>query len=116
MVSFIVTFLVIFPLIFTLQMYLLFKKLSEPEKVLKPIGGLHNDLIQIISKHIQWLKSHNLERITGYEFSGVQVVVFQERDTQRFFCFMKSLIGTSFSITSRFDEKTMLETGTSGNT
>jgi len=108
-------FFAAFPLIIAAQVYLLVRKMSEPEKMLKPIvGNFSPDKEQIIAGHIAWLNARDMRRVTSFEFGAIQTVVFQQHGTQRFFNILFHQ-KVSYDMESRFDETTFLETSTGGS-
>jgi hypothetical protein len=107
-------FILAMPLMIVVQVYLLVLKMSKPEQMLRPIpGGLSADRQEILLAYRDWLAAVNLEYLTSFQFGSIQVAVFQQPGTQRFFSFYfhKTL---SYSIESRFDDRSFFETGTSG--
>jgi len=111
-----ILFVAAVPLVIAFQVYILVRKMSEPENMLKPIvGGLSADKEQYIASQGAWLESHGLQRLTSFQFGAIQSVVFQQKGAQRFFTLLFHQKIT-FEIESRFDEMTFLETATSGST
>jgi hypothetical protein len=70
------------------NIYFLGRKMSEPEKMLRPIpGGLTPFEQQTLARYRDWLASRNLEYRTSFQFGGIRVAVFQQGDAPRFFNF-----------------------------
>ncbi|MDR3459887.1 MAG: hypothetical protein P4N60_20860 [Verrucomicrobiae bacterium] len=112
----ILLFLVVFPLLLVVQIYFLVRKMSEPEKMLKPIErGLGPSKEQFIGGHKAWLDSQNLDWLTCFQFGIVQTAVFQQRGATRFFAFHFHQQKITYEISSNFREDSYLETSTSGN-
>jgi hypothetical protein len=108
-------FLAAVPLLVVVQVYLLVLKMSEPEKMMRPLtGGLTAYEQQVLANHREWLASCNLQYLTSFQFGSIRVAVFQQQGAQRFFSFYfhKQL---SYSIETYFDDLTSFDTGTSGN-
>jgi hypothetical protein len=98
------------PLLIAAQVYFLVRKMSEPEKMLKHIdGGLSAGREEFIARHMDWLNSLGMERLTSFQFGIIQSVVFQQKDTQRFLIFHFHQRNT-FEIESRFTATSHLET------
>lgn len=112
-----ITFLVVFPSVIVLQIYFLVRKMSEPEKMLKPIAprswGPTKE--QAIGRYQAWLDSNDLQRLTSFEFGIIQSVVFQQKGMPRFFIFHFHQQKITHEVESRFDEVTHLETSNSGS-
>jgi hypothetical protein len=97
------------------QIYLQGRKMSEPEKMLRPIaGGLTTQQAEIISRHKDWLASVGLEFRTSFQFGIIRVAVFQQGNQPRFFSFMFHQRIT-FSVESYLEDLTILDTSTSGS-
>ncbi len=81
-------FLIVAPLMIMAQIYLLVIKLSEPEKMIKPIaGGLSQADQDRLLRYRDWLASENLQLRTTFRFGPMQVIVFQQGDLPRYFLF-----------------------------
>ena len=97
------------------QIYLLGRKMSDPEKMMRPIEGGLNDRQQgIILGYRDWLASMNLEFLTTFRFGAIQVAVFQERGQPQYFSFMFHQRIT-FSAESYLEDLTILDTSNSGS-
>ncbi|HXT41082.1 MAG TPA: hypothetical protein VN887_13810 [Candidatus Angelobacter sp.] len=97
------------------QIYLLGRKMSEPEKMLLPVaGGLTAQQREMISHHKDWLASVGLEFRTCFQFGNIQVAVFQQGNLPRFFSFMFHQRIT-FSVESYLEDLTVLDTSSSGS-
>ena len=108
--------LAVAPFLIVIQVYFLVRKMSEPEKMMKPIErGLGPSKEQFIGSHKAWLDSQQLEWLTCFQFSIIQSAVFQQRGTQRFFIFHFHQQKITYEVESRFEEDSHLETSTSGN-
>jgi hypothetical protein len=106
------------PFIIAGQVYLLVRKMSEPENMIHSLpGGLSADKQQILSNYQDWLNTNDLQHLTSFQFGSIQVATFQQRNAQRFFSFYFHQKMT-FSIETYFDDTnfTCLDTGTSGST
>jgi hypothetical protein len=104
------------PLVIAGQVYVLVTKMSQPEKMMRPLAnGLTPDEEQVIAIHRDWLAACNFQYLTGFQFSLIRVVVFQQQGTQRFlsFYFHQKL---SYCFETFFDDLTCLDTSTSGST
>ena len=105
------------PLLIAAQVYFLVQKMSEPEKMFRPLPGLSEERERALSAYREWLDQHDLHYHTTYQFGAIQSVLFRQKDSPRFFSFYfhKQL---TFSIETYFDEVncTCLDTGTSGST
>lgn len=81
-------FVVLAPLLIMAQLYLLGLKLSEPEKMIKPLPNGPNAQTQDrLLQHKDWLASVNLQYRTAFQFGPMQVLVFQQGDAPRFMVF-----------------------------
>lgn len=97
------------------QIYLLGRRMSEPEKLLRPITGpLSPRHEAVIQQHQEWLNSVGLEFRTSFQFGSVHVAVFQQGDQPRFFSFLCHQRIT-FSAESYLEDMTILDTSNSGN-
>jgi hypothetical protein len=97
------------------QIYLLGRKMSEPEKMLRPIaGGLTAQQGETISRHKEWLTSVGLEFRTSFQFGTIRAAVFQQGNQPRFFSFLFHQRVT-FSAESYLEDLTILDTSTSGS-
>ena len=97
------------------QIYLLGRKMSAPEKMMRPItGGLNPNQEQTLSQYKDWLASVNLEFRNCHQFGSIQSAVFQQRNKPRFFSFRfhKKL---TFNAESYLEDLTVLDTSTSGS-
>ena len=76
------------PLMIMAQIYLLVMKMSEPEKMIKPIaGGLSQADQNRLLQYRDWLASENLQLRTTFRFGPMQIIVFQHGDLPRYFLF-----------------------------
>lgn len=105
----------IVPAVVVLQIYLLGLKMSEPEKMMRPIKtGLTPFQKQALEKYMPWLNSVNLSCCTSFQFGSIQAVVFQQGDLPRYLSFMfhKRL---TFAAESYLGDLTILDTSNSGS-
>jgi hypothetical protein len=108
-------FIVVVPLAIVVQVYFLVLKMSEPERLMRPLTtGLTPFEEHTLAAYREWLAYANLQYLTSFQFSLIRVAVFQQPGAQRFFSFYfhKQL---SFSIETYFDDLTSFDTGTSAN-
>jgi hypothetical protein len=97
------------------QIYLLGRKMSEPEKMMCSIpGGLTAQQEETIFRHKDWLASVNLQFRTGFKFGTIQAAVFQQGDKPRFFSILFHQRVT-FSAESYLADLTILDTSNSGS-
>lgn len=99
------------------QVWYLVRKMSEPEKMLRPMpGGLSAARQQILANYQGWLNEKKLFHIATYQFGSIQVATYQQQGAPRFFSFYfhKQL---TFCAETYFDDDdcTCLDTGTSGH-
>ncbi len=109
-------FLAAIPLVVAVQVYFLVLKMSEPEKMMRPLAeGLTPNEQQVLADHREWLAYCKFEYLTSFQFSSIRVAVFQQQGAQRFlsFYFHQKL---SYCFETYFDDLTCLDTGTSGST
>jgi len=102
------------PLIIAGQVYLLVRRMSEPENMFQSFPrGLDAARQQMLSGYQPWLASQNLYPVANFQFGAIQVAAFQQRDTQRFFFFNfhKTL---TFCADTYFSDDVCLETSNSG--
>jgi hypothetical protein len=105
----------IVPAILVLQIYLLGRKMSQPEKMMRPMEkGLTPFQERTLAKYMDWLVSVNLKYCTSFRFGVAQVVVFQQDNEPRFLSFMFHRKLT-FTIETWLEDLTIYETATSGN-
>ena len=79
----------VLPLVLVGQVYLLGRKMSEPEKMMRPIEeGLSPYQQKTLLAQKDWLTSVNLQYRTSFKFGIIQAVVFQQGNESRFFSFM----------------------------
>jgi len=103
------------PFIIAGQVYLLVRKLSEPENMFQLLpDGLAPNKHQILSGYQAWLESNNFSPVSYFRFGIIQVAAFQQRKTQRFF-FFNFHTKLTFSANTYFSDDTSLETSTSGD-
>jgi hypothetical protein len=103
------------PIFLVGNIYLLGRRMSEPEKMLLPIpGGLTAFEQQTIARHKDWLASLNLQFRTAFQFGGIRVAVFQHGDLPRYFnfSFHQKLTFAAESYTENLD---VLDTTSSGD-
>jgi len=111
----VLAWIAIVPAVVLVQIYFLGRKMSEPEKMMKPIaGGATPFQQQALARYMEWLGSVNLVYATSFQFGIIQTVVFQEKNAPRFFSFMfhKQL---TFAAESYLEDLTILDTSTSGS-
>jgi hypothetical protein len=111
-----ILFIAAAPLIVATQVALLVRKMSEPEKMMRPVpNGISPDKQKILLDYKNWLAERDLEYLTSFQFGVIQAAVFKQRNAQRFFNFNFHQKVT-FDVESRFDEVSSIETATSGST
>jgi hypothetical protein len=97
------------------KIYLLGRRMSQPEKMIRPTpGGLTTQQQQTIAYYNEWLASAKLQFRTAFKFGSVQVAVFQQEDQPRFFSFLFHQRVT-FSAESYLEDLTILDTSNSGS-
>lgn len=103
------------PLFLVGNIYLLGRRMSEPEKMIRPVtGGLTPLQQQTLLQYKDWLASVNLEFLSAFQFEKISVVVFQQRNEPRFFSFLFHQKLT-YQVESYLEDLTILDTGTSGS-
>ncbi|MDB6111061.1 MAG: hypothetical protein JWR69_2811 [Pedosphaera sp.] len=104
--------LALVPVFVMAQIYMLVRKMSEPEKMIKALAGLSAEKQALLVQHKNWLAANNFQYQSIFQFGSIQVAVFQQANTQRFcnFNFHQKL---SYDMTSHFDDERSLNTGTS---
>jgi len=103
------------PVIVSGSVYFMVRKMSEPEKMLKPIaGGLSAGEQQELRRLERWLIENQFEFKASFQFGTIKVVAFQQANAQRIFSvyFHKK---TTIDIESWFDDANNLTTATSGS-
>jgi hypothetical protein len=116
--SFIVLLLVILLLV-PAQVYILARKMSEPEKMLVPLPeGLPPEHQQIMAAYHDWLFAKNFEIVFVRRFGSIVTVTFKEKNAPRFVSIMFHQGRVTFAGETYFDDTdcTCLDTGTSGST
>jgi len=111
----IIAWIAIVPAVILLQIYLLGRKMSESEKMIRPIAGGPTPFQQkTLAQYVDWLTSVNLVYCTSFQFGIIQAVVFQDKNAPRFLSIMfhKRL---TFSAESYLEDLTILDTSTSGS-
>jgi hypothetical protein len=95
------------------QIYFLGRRMSEPEKMIRP-NGLNPQRQAEIDHYNEWLTSVQLERRATFQFGSILVVVFQQKNQPRYFSFMfhKRL---SWCVESYLEDLTILDTTNSGS-
>jgi hypothetical protein len=107
--------LALVPVLLWGQIYLLGRKMSEPEKMIRPIqGGLTPDQYAALAGVRDWLAAVGLEFRTSFQFGAITVAVFQQANLPRFFSIMFHQRLT-FAAESYLEDLTILDTGTSGS-
>jgi hypothetical protein len=96
------------------QIYLLGRKMSEPQKMLRITGGLSPYQQQMLSPYEDWLASVNLEFRYCHQFGNIQSALFQQRNEPRFFSF-RFHQRLTFNAESYLEDLTVLDTSTSGS-
>ena len=103
------------PLVLVAQIYMLGRRMSAPEKMLRPIpAGLTPQQQEIFSHYKDWLASIDLQFRATFQFGSIQVAVFQQQDQPRFLSFMFHQRLT-FSAESYMQDLTILDTSSSGS-
>src|ERR1043166_1709828 len=103
------------PAIVAGQIYVLGRKMSRPELMMRPIaGGLNSRQQQILLSYKDWLASVNLELRTSFQFGMIQAAVFQQADQARFFSFLFHQT-TTFGAGSSLEALTVLDTSGSAD-
>lgn len=101
------------PAVLVGQIYLLGRRMSQPEKIMHPTTGDLSELQQrTISGYQEWLRSEGLEFCTSFKFGFIQVVVFQQGQLPRFFSFLFHKEVT-FGTESYLEDLTILDTSNS---
>jgi len=107
--------LVIGPAMVVGQVYALGRRMSKPEKLLRPIaGGLTPYQQQTLLKYKEWLASVHLQYRTSFQFDRLQVAVFQQGNEPRFFSFVFHQ-KLAFCAESYLEDLTILDSDTSGS-
>lgn len=104
------------PFVIAGQVYLLVRKMSEPENMFQSLpGGLDPSKQRILAGHQSWLDANSFYPVATFQFGIIQVAAFRQKDTQRFFFFNfhKRL---TFCASTYFTDDIGLETSTSGDT
>lgn len=97
------------------QIYLLGRKMSEPQKMLRITpNGLSDQQREAISHYNDWLASTNLEFRVDFQFGAIHAAVFQQKNQPRFFSFLFHQRMT-FSAESYLEDLTILDTSNSGS-
>ena len=61
------------PFIIAGQVYLLVRKMSEPENMMQSLpGGLSADKQQILSNYQDWLNANDLQHLTSFQFGSIR--------------------------------------------
>src|SRR5262245_4379407 len=95
------------------QIYLLGRRMSEPEKMMRPVaGGLGPREQEVILQHKEWLASVGLEFRTSFQFGKISAAVFQQGDLPRYLMFMFHQ-QVNLSAGSYLEDLTLLETSSS---
>jgi hypothetical protein len=83
-----VLLILVMPTILVVQIYFRVRKMSEPEKMMKPItGGLNPEQLNQLLPYKDWLISTGLEYRTGFQFGSITAGVFQQGNQPRFLMF-----------------------------
>src|SRR5437870_4685174 len=107
--------IVVVPVFLIGQIYFLGRKMSEPEKMIRPLpNGLTPFQHQTLVQYKDWLASVGLEYRNAFQFGSITVVVFQQGNKPRFFSFFFHQKLT-FNAESYLEDLTVLDTGTSEN-
>ncbi len=104
------------PFIIAGQVYLLVRKMSEPENMFQSLpGGLDPNKQRLLTGHQSWLDANSFYPVATFQFGIIQVAAFRQKDTQRFFLFNfhKRL---TFCADTYFSDDTGFETSNSGAT
>jgi hypothetical protein len=95
--------------------YLVGRKMSKPEKMMRPItGGLNPHQLQQLLPYKDWLVSAGLEYRNCFRFGSIEVGVFQHGNDPRFFSFIFRRKTVWFSAESYLEDLTVLDTNTTG--
>ena len=95
--------LALIPILLVGQIYLLGRKMSVPEKMIKPIaGGLTPFQKQTIQQYQAWLNQVGLEYCATFQFGIVQAVVFQQKGKPRYLTMMMFHTKLTFSAESLY--------------
>lgn len=105
----------ILPAILVGQIYLLGRRMSQPEKMLRPLSnGLTPFQEQTIAAYSDWLASNKLQYRSAFQFGVVAAVVYQQEGQPRFFSFLFHSRVT-FCAESYLADLTILDTSSSGS-
>lgn len=107
-------FLAFAPVLVIGQIYLQVRKMSEPEKMMWRPEGLSADKQELLLQHKDWLAANNFQYLTIFQFGSIQVAVFQQVNTQRFFSFNFHQ-QLSHDLVTLFDDVNGLTTATNNN-
>lgn len=103
------------PVILIAQIYLLGRRMSEPEKMMCVLpGGLDARQQEIIACYNEWLAAQKLQFRTAFRFGSIRAAVFQQENQPRFFTFLFHKEVT-FSAESYLEDLTILDTSNSGS-
>lgn len=95
--------------------YVLGRKMSEPEKMLRllPIG-LMSQQQQTIVQHQAWLSSIGLEFQVAFQFGAIHAAVFKQKGQARYFSFLFHG-STTFSVETHFEDQQEFDSSNSGS-
>ena len=103
------------PVVLIGQIYLLGRRMSEPEKMMCSLpGGLDTRQQETIASYNAWLASAGLQFRTAFRCGAIKAAVFQQGDQPRFFSFLFHQRVT-FSAESYLEDLTILDTSNSGS-
>jgi hypothetical protein len=104
----------VLPAILIGQVYLLGRKMSDPERMMCALpGGLDPQQKETLARYDEWLASTRLQFRTAFKFGSVTAAVFQQEDQPRYFSFLFHQ-RTTFSAESYLEDLTILDTSNSG--
>lgn len=105
---------VIFVVVLVGQVYFLGRRMSEPEKMIRP-AALSPQWQAVIDGYNEWLVSVQLEHRITFQFGSMLVVVFQQKDQPRYFSFMFHPKKLAWCAESYLEDLTILDTTNSGS-
>lgn len=107
----ILAFLIVTPIAVMAQLYVLGIKMSQPEKMMKPLPNGPNPQTQnLLLQYKDWLASVNLEYRSAFRFGPMQVLIFQQGNLPRFMVF-NSHNRLTYAAESYTPELNVLDTG-----
>lgn len=105
------------PFLIAGQVYLLVRRMSNPEKMLQKLTGpLGPRKESALLQFKDWLQANHFHQIDTHRFGAIETITFQQEETQRFFSIYFHTRVT-FGIETYFDDQncTCLDTSMSGS-